>query len=92
MIRTCVEFPFLAQPYSRPTTCLDPMERPISIGDHCYRKSGFRESAQTRDPRNANTHFGTSESAEEKRINEKKRKFNGMRQTRGIRNCVQFYF
>ena len=36
------------------------MERPISIGDHCQRKSGFRESAWTRDTRDANTNFGTS--------------------------------
>ena len=35
MIRTCVESPLLAKPHSRATPFLDPMERPISIGDNC---------------------------------------------------------
>ena len=49
MIRTCVEFPLLAKPYCRATACLDPMERPIPVGDHRERKSGFREPTWTRD-------------------------------------------
>ena len=91
------------------------MERPISIGDHCERKSGFIESAWTRDTRDANSNLGTSnrqqvgrgktnresrnknamkqyESAEEKRINEEKRKFNGMRRTEADKKLRSILF
>ena len=36
------------------------MERPIPIGDHCERKSGFREPTWTSDTGDANSNLGTS--------------------------------
>ena len=36
------------------------MERPIPIGDHCERKSGFREPTWTRDTGDANSNLGTN--------------------------------
>ena len=43
------------------TACLDPMERPIPIGDHSERKSGYREPTWTRDTGDANSNFGTGD-------------------------------